>query len=179
MTKEIPLTRGMVALVDDEDYERVSQFKWTLWGGTGNTIYAGRKGRKNEARRTVLLHRFILDAPAGVEVDHINRNGLDCRRSNLRLATRAQNASNCAQHRAAKSPYKGVYRNGSGFIAQVSASGKVKHLGYYRHADAAARIYDAVVTRLRGEFAVTNFPDIDPHADTIAAVLIEEKGLAA
>src|SRR4051812_204373 len=101
MVREIPLTQGYVALIDDEDYERVAARKWHVTNTGKSTPYAGTMVRRGKRIR---LHRFLLDAPAGLLVDHRNRNGLDCRRENLRLATHAQNQSNLIR------PRKGTYR---------------------------------------------------------------------
>src|SRR3990167_7614488 len=109
--KEILLTQGQVALVDDEDYERVSKYKWCMCGR-----YAGRKlpRVKGQPRRSELLHRAIMGAEKGQEIDHINRNRLDCRRSNLRFCTRPQNLANSDKGRR-YSRFKNVHldkRNG-------------------------------------------------------------------
>src|SRR4030067_2579990 len=92
--KKIPLSRGMVTLVDDLDYEWLSQWKWYAARG-GATFYAGRSlPRSAEGRGAVWMHRLILSVPPGIDVDHRNGNGLDNRRINLRSCNRSQNACN-------------------------------------------------------------------------------------
>jgi hypothetical protein len=96
--REIPITKGKTLLVDDEDYELVSGFFWCASKGR-HTYYAQSRPGPRGARQCILAHRLIMRAPADTEVDHINENGLDCRRANLRLATRKQNS--VARHRDA------------------------------------------------------------------------------
>lgn len=97
--REIPLTRGLVALVDDEDYERVNDCKWYATPGH-NTFYAQRRGPRDAQgkRATLSMHRLVLDMPVyepgGLEVDHIDRDGLNNTRANLRPVTHAGNAAN-------------------------------------------------------------------------------------
>jgi hypothetical protein len=88
--KEIPLTRGMSATVDDEDFEHLSKFKWSAWSPYKDkrTFYAARGGGK------VIMGREILDPEPGMECDYIDGNGLNCCRSNLRVCTPAQQAQN-------------------------------------------------------------------------------------
>ena len=179
MTIEIPLTRGLVALIDDEDYDRVSQFKWhASLAGKGSNLYYAR--HNPERNKTIRLHRFILNATAGQVVDHINHDGLDCRRENLRIVSQHQNILNSRKHARSGNRFKGVYiTQWKSFRVALTTERGFDHFGHHKDEVFAARVYDAVVTRLRGEFAVTNFSDIDPHADRLAAELIERKGLAA
>lgn len=93
--KTIPLTQGQVALVDDEDYEYLMQWKWcAAWNG--NTYYAFRGGKKEHGkkRQMIKMHRDLLDTPRGLEVDHLNGNGLDNRRCNIRNCTHKENMQN-------------------------------------------------------------------------------------
>lgn len=165
--RTINLSQGKVALVSIEDYERVSQFKWTAAKVT-------RKGRlmgyyamrgiwfpKEKKLRRVYLHRFILDAPDGLEVDHKNRDGLDCRRDNLRLATSSQNRANRAKLKLGNR-YRGVWRlsrDTSRWTGQVQHKWKRIHLGIFATEEEAARAYDKKALELFGEFAQLNFPN--------------------
>jgi hypothetical protein len=103
------------------------------------------------------LHRFILDAPSALEVDHINGNGLDCRRSNLRLATHKQNLRNQAAH-SGTSRYKGVSwnRQRNGWDAQICLNGKNRYLGRFRTEVEAAKAYNEGARLHFGEFARLN-----------------------
>src|SRR5690606_1175342 len=104
MPKRIPLTKGMFTLIDDADCERVNLHKWRAHRSR-NTWYAVRNG---PGRKMIFLHRFISDAPEGLIVDHVNGDGLDNRRENLRLCTHAENARNRQTNRNNTSGYKGV-----------------------------------------------------------------------
>jgi hypothetical protein len=159
MTIEIPLTQGKVALIDDEDFERVNQFKWCALKTRGGKFYAERK----ENGQHVYLHRFLMDAPADMEVDHIDHNRLNCQKHNMRLATNAGNAKNAVKHRDNTSGFKGVsFNKGCGkYQSQIRADGVRHFLGYYDDPTEAARAYDAAARKLHGDFAVANFPQTE------------------
>jgi hypothetical protein len=107
------------------------------------------------------MHRQITSAPPGLVVDHINHNGLDNRKDNLRLCTRAQNALNQRPRKGTSSRYKGVYwhERDKRFYAQISHKGRRYHLGSYKSEIQAAKAYDKKAKELFGEFAHLNFPD--------------------
>lgn len=173
--KKIPLTRGKVALVSDEDYERVAEKKWTA-ARNKYTWYAMHYYRDHGGKvRAIYMHRFILNAPPTIRVDHRNRNGLDNRRCNIRLATAIQNGHNRRKDSSSKQQFKGVIERGGRHYVRLKVGERVQSFGGYPDAEAAARVYDAIATRLRGEFALTNFPDIDPTADDLAAELINKE----
>ena len=165
MTKEIPLTRGMVALVDDEDYEQLAAKKWYALncGGKGTHFYARHAWMKGGKWHQVLMHRLIIDAPNGMHVDHINGNGLDNRRCNLRLATQAQNVRNTQAPRTITGFY-GVREslNRRGYRAYLPSDTERTELGWYRNAEDAARMYDAAAHLIGDEFHPRNFDNIDP-----------------
>lgn len=96
MAKQIRLAQGFSTLVDDEDYDWLNQWKWhAMVLREGNLIYASRAVRGADGKQhPLMMHRFILNPPKGVEVDHMNGNALDNRRSNIRLASRAENLRN-------------------------------------------------------------------------------------
>jgi HNH endonuclease len=158
--REIPLVNGGIALVDDEDYELVSKFKWNALGVRhGKTKYAIHKcWVKGENRSAgISMHRFIMNPDANTEVDHINHNGLDNRRVNLRMATRWQNA--CGSTRTDnKHGFRGVRTYNGKYIARVVVLGKEYSGGTYLTAVEAARARDKLALKLHGEFAYTNFP---------------------
>lgn len=160
--KEIPLTQGKVALVDDEDYEEVMRHRWYVRQcEKSRTTYASaRVGYGRKGTRTVYMHRLVLgDDPDGRSIDHVNLNGLDNRRVNLRWATRAEQRRNQAVRRDSKSGLKGVYLSkGRYWTARIRCDGKQYHLGYFPTAEDAARAYDAKARELHGDFAYLNFP---------------------
>lgn len=158
MVRELPLTKGYVAIVDDEDYELLSQWKWSAKVGT-NTVYAYRKYRKDGKQIPVPMHRQIMGFPENLEVDHIDRNGLNNQRANLRLATHRQNAYN-AKPRKNKSGYRGVtwYAPYEKWVAVIMNRGKKHFLGYFDDPAEGGRAYDEAARNLHGEFATLNFP---------------------
>lgn len=165
--KQIPLNNGYTVLVDDEDYDRVSQYKWYATIKT-NTVYAQRNSRHDERpgqpRTMILLHRFIMDAQAGVMVDHVDGNGLNCCRSNMRLCGRVENGQNQRLSVRNRSGYKGVswFSRSGKWLATIGVNGKLRYIGLYERAEDAARAYDAKAKELFGEFAQLNFSGVEP-----------------
>jgi len=155
MTREIPLTRGQCALVDDADFETVvSAGKWQAAPGC-NTFYARHAYRRDGKVRHVHMHTLLL---MSLGVDHIDGNGLDNRRQNLRPATGSQNAMNRATPRDNTSGFKGVHRNRLRWQAQIKAGGRRISLGTFDTPEEAARAYDAAALHHFGAFARPNFP---------------------
>lgn len=151
--KEIPLTQGKVALVDDEDYERVARYKWCAVIRRNGSYYAFANGGR------LLMHRFILGVTGGSKVDHYNQNTLDNTRANLRLATTAQNGHNMRKHRDNESGYKGVslVRATNKYQVQLQVNGKRVWVGGFTDPKQAALEYDRLARLHFGEFARTNF----------------------
>lgn len=156
MTKLIPLTRGQYAIVDDADFEWLSQMEW-IARKIRHTTYAYTKNLR-------AMHRLIVNAPVGMEVDHIDSNGLNNTRSNLRICTSTQNHGNARISTANKSGFKGVHWDSQRqkYRAQIGRSPRV-HLGYHITAIDAARAYDRAALAHFGEFARLNFPE--EHSD--------------
>ncbi len=171
--KEIPLTQGKVALVDDEDFEKLSQLKWYALKQY-STFYAVRSpNRKSNVKRCpIRMHRFILNLTEGdiEEVDHKNRNGLDNRKQNLRVCTHTQNLHNQAKtRRRTTSKYKGVYLHSQNknWIARINHNNVCCHLGCFDCEEDAARMYDKKAVKLQREFAWLNFPSKQEIQDVI------------
>lgn len=153
----IPLGHGRHALVDAGDFDRVSVHTWSDVRASDTLFYAIRK----VDYRTIWLHRFIMDAPDDVEVDHRNRDGLDCRRENLRFATHAQNMRNRKLSSLNKSGFRGVSwaKLKQRWLARIVVDGRVLHIGHYRDSHEAALMYDKAAREHFGEFAALNHPD--------------------
>lgn len=163
MIREIPLTRGFVAIVDDEDYERVAALKWGALKACGNReqVYAQNYKRIGSKVVALSMHRFIMGNPLGLIVDHIDRNGLNNTRANLRVCTRSENSRNCKPYRRSKSKsrFKGLVFHKNGRIeARICSHGVTTHIGSFACEEEAARAYDAAALRIHGEFARLNFP---------------------
>ncbi len=156
--KKVYLKNGGVAFVDDEDYEKVWGYEWYSLKGP-NTTYA--VTNTNTKGRLLSMHRLIMDAPPDTVVDHRDRNGLNNCRHNLRLCTHQQNLWNRKKSgKRSWSPYLGVAVLPNGrYRTQLRVDGRTVHFGCFTEERDAALMYDAVVRRLRGEFATLNFPD--------------------
>ena len=162
--KEIQLTQGQVALVDDEDYERVSQFKWHALFfpkyANGGRFMAARSCRLLEVPRTVLLHRFVMDAQHGQIIDHIDGNPLNNQRGNLRFASHCENGRNnlylLQKHNT--SGFRGVSWNKhkNKWSAQIKFGGKQSYLGVFTDKLEAAKAYNEAAKKYHGEFATLN-----------------------
>lgn len=161
MTKEIPLTQGKVALVDDEDFECVNQFKWHAHNSHGRW-YAERMGPRPKRQR-IKMHRVIANRMGIVDasrvIDHRDGHTLDNRRINLRPATTAENNRNQKTFQTNTLGLKGVSRTNRGkpFMARISPDNHCLYLGAFDTAEQAARAYDAAARMFFGEFARTNY----------------------
>lgn len=156
--REIPLTRGKVAIVDAEDYDRVMQHKWHV------QIYPTTCRARNS--NNVYMHRLILNAMPHETIDHRDGDALNNRKSNLRRATLAGNNQNARIRKDNSSGFKGVQiASGNGkrtgkWKATIRFNGKTLHLGIFERAEDAAYAYDQRARELFGEFAHLNFPGL-------------------
>ena len=150
--KIIPLTQGMLTVVDDEDHARLSKYEWYA-AKMGNSYYACRKSHDH---KVIYMSREILGiTDSTVLTDHKNRNGLDNQKHNLRLATKGQNVHNSAAIGGA-SKYKGVNKSRNKWRAQIYVCGKNTHIGCFKTEDEAAIAYNIVASKAFGEFAYLN-----------------------
>lgn len=160
--KVINLTKGFTAIVDDCDYEIVSKFKWRALV-CQHTIYAYGRIKINKEIIPILMHRFILGLGNDdvFEVDHINGNGLDNRRLNLRPCTSQQNKRNMKRRSDNTSGFKGVTWNieRKRWISQIGINGTTKRIGRFKNKIEAANAYDKKAKEIFGEFARPNFQE--------------------
>lgn len=156
MTKEIRLTQGKFALVDDDDFERLNQFKWC----TSSNGYAMRNVGHWPHQSPLFMHHDILSIKKGKQTDHINGNKLDNRKANLREATGFENHWNTKKHIDNTSGFKGVtwHKVARKWAVRIQQYGKPMYLGLFTTAEEAAHAYDKRARELFGEYARTNFP---------------------
>ena len=158
MTKSIPLTKGRVAIVDDDDFAYLNQWRWKF-----NSRYAVRTSGGISHWKTISMHRVIMNAPDGMEVDHINGEELDNRKENLRICTRSENVRNVGKYRNNTSGFKGVSFDAEKVTrkwrALIQVDKKLISLGRYATPEEAARVYDEAAKKYHGKFAQLNFPE--------------------
>jgi len=163
MTIEIPLTQGQIALIDDDKYELISQYKWCAkWNKGLQGYYAGTAVYKSDGSQTTLLmHRLILGLEFGnkLQVDHFNHNTLDNRLENISIKTHHENMKNKKRYRNGTSKYKGIYwdKQVGKWRTLIKINGVLKHLGYFKIEEEAARAYDKEA-RKHG-VVILNFPE--------------------
>lgn len=159
----IELTRGYFTLIDRADYERVTQFSWYAQTRKSNRLVyasrgsnAGRVSPYGCVSKHRYLHRYIVDAPDGFVVDHINGDPLDNRRANLRVVTQSQNIANSRVYNP--SGFKGVTPRGDRWVAQIRKGSRIHVIGTYDLVEDAAKAFDDEAYRLHGKCARLNFP---------------------
>lgn len=155
---EISLNGGFVAVVDDEDACLVEGFKWHA-ARHGNVVYVRANHREGGRRTLVSMHRVILGAAKSAIIDHIDGDGLNNRRSNLRLCNHTQNIRNQRKQADCMSPFKGVRLSESRrqrFYAEIQCNKEKLKLGPFSSEHKAARAYDAAARLFFGRFAKTN-----------------------
>ena len=153
----ITLSQGKFAAINEADWEKVKGYKWYADRRNGNHWYA----RSHDSQQKIVyLHRLIMEPPDGMVVDHRNGNGLDCRRSNMRVCTHQENMRN-RRKTCGLSQFKGVSRHKwtGRWCADVNVDDKTIHLGLFDSEENAARAYDEAAQKHHGDFARLNFPD--------------------
>ena len=164
----VPLTNGMVAIVDPEDYDEVSRYNWyASAGGSENTFYAYRRKYIEGKRHIVSMHREIMGLDLGDEriVDHKDRDGLNNRRYNLRMADHSVNSHNRKLTKSNTSGYRGVFWNKKTerWMAACYKNHNVIHCGSYSDIILAAKARDEMAIKLYGDAAVLNFKGEGHH----------------
>ena len=154
--KKIELTQGKFALVDDADYKYINQFKWCFKKDRNDKGYAVRK----ENGKITKMQFLILEKQDGLIIDHINMNGIDNRKENLRLCTKAENCQNRSIRKDSSSGYKGVFRTKNSkknpWRARVTNNGKRINLGVFPSKKEASMAYNEKAKELFGDFAAIN-----------------------
>jgi len=158
--KRIKLTQGKYALVDDEDYKQINNYKWRTHK-IKNNLYATRSIYRNGLGKLIYMHRQILNLTNNkIQADHIDNNGLNNRRKNLRVCTNQENNRNKKKiNKKTSSKYKGVHylKRDSKWIASICIDNKNYNLGHYKNEKEAGLIYDYYARKHFGKFAILNF----------------------
>ena len=161
--KKIPLTQGKFAIVDDEDFESLSHWKWYYASDGFGDGYAIRADKRinGKCRKTIRMHRQIMQTPEGLQTDHINHKKTDNRKINLRICTRLENSFNKNIQRNHSSGFKGVSfrKDIKKWQAIITINKFQKRIGYFITPEEAARAYDNAAQPNFGEFAKINFND--------------------
>lgn len=152
---ELEATNGTIFYIDDEDFPIISQHSWRI-RKFREKIYVMTNITVNGLRRTLLLHRLITNAPKGMDVDHINNNGLINTKENLRVCTRSQNMMNMRKNGSRTSNFKGVYKDKNRWHSQIRDGCKNINLGRFDSEVEAAEAYNAKAVELFGEYASIN-----------------------
>lgn len=154
--KTIQLTQNKITLVDDEDYEYLSQWKWNAFK-TKNGFYAARCIWVNKKPKNIYMHRLIMNTEKGLMCDHIDHDTLNNQKSNLRNCTRQQNQLNKNLYCHSKNKYKGMTYHTGAYTVSVNYQNKRYYLGRFKDEIEAAKAYDKKALELHGEFANLNF----------------------
>jgi len=153
----ITLTKGFVAIVDDEDYDKVIKYNWYAQTTINRPTYAVHD-TCTAGNRLLFLHNLVNPPPKGFTNDHIDRDGLNCQKLNLRFATYSQQNANRMFQKKPSSGYRGVYKIKRLWVVYVKLDNRNIYGGGYEDVIDAAKAYDDLATKLRGDFAVLNFP---------------------
>jgi hypothetical protein len=159
----VPLTKGKYAKVSSEDYEAVAAWAWYFQSQGYAARTKRNKGGAKAGQKVIYMHRFIMDPPPELQIDHIDGDRLNNTRQNLRICTPSQNLQNAVSKRG-KSKYKGVHQHSAfkrkrRWQATIMVHGRVLSFGYHMTEEEAARAYDVAARLHFKEFARTNFPE--------------------
>lgn len=170
--RRIRLLPDKYAIVEPADFYKVNKHIWWARKNGKHYYVAVHFLPDSNNGSLVYMHRELINPPKNLVVDHINRNPLDNRRANLRLATISQNNLNYSGRRGKTSKYKGVswYRASKRWQAKIQANKKRTYLGYFDSETEAAKAYDAAAKKYHGEFAYLNFPP-DDNPKNLKAIL--------
>lgn len=178
--KKIKLTQGKVALVDNEDYEFLNQYNWKAKKTRTDIYYADTNiGQENGKQTSLLIHRLILqkelEKNPKLEVDHINHNGLDNQKHNLRLVTRSQNQMNNRHRKNNSSEYRGVsfHKKSNKWQARICLNKTKIHLGLYDNEIDAADAYNKAAIELFKEYGYLN--KIERHIGRVKGYVVSEE----
>lgn len=168
--REIPLTRDKVALVDDEDYERIAAYRWWSLRGYRDIWYAVRQERRDGKVFQIAMHREILQGCTAKRIDHKDHDGLNNQKSNLRPCTPGENAIHFSHRRANnRSGFRGVgwHKQRGRWRARLDEI----NLGLFDDPAEAARAYDAAAIKEYGEFACLNFPKLPDNFGVLEGLI--------
>ena len=151
MGRSVTLSSDQTTLVSNKDYVWVMQWKWSALKARHGWYAVRREGRKY-----IYLHRALMDAPKGRQVDHKNGDGLDNRRANLRVATNMQNSRNRHRRNGVLSQYRGVTKRKKAWIAQITVNYHNHYVGSFKTEAEAAQAYNAAAKKAFGKYASLN-----------------------
>ena len=157
--KKIPLTQNKLASIDNEDFELISQYKWCV-SKKHSISYAITSAIKNNIKTTLKMHRLIMKiVDPKIQIDHVDGDGLNNQKLNLRICTSQQNQRNRQKNKVSSSKFKGIWwdKRVKKWQVSIQIGKKRKHLGYFHNEIEAAKAYDTAAKKYFGEFARFNF----------------------
>lgn len=176
MTKQIVLTQGKFAIVDDHRFEYLNQFNWHAIQVRNTGKWYAQRAVCKHPQKNITMHREIMNAPDGTQVDHRDGDGLNNVDENLRECTNTQNTRNRGKQRNNTSGFKGVYSHRGKYRAKIWVDNKIIHLGVFNTAEEAAHARDEAAIKYHGEFAWTNFPSTHEGSDNSMLAQLQDAG---